>query len=72
MSTLLLTGGAAALAAVFAYVQTVRLRSARRELSQCKQALANYQEAVNDLKETANTLADSDERRRLLEKLTGK
>lgn len=69
MLTEFLLGGWAA-TAVTAYVQTVRLRSARRQLAAAQRSLEHLLGVIDDLKNTDSKLADPDERERLRDKIT--
>lgn len=69
MSGILLSGGAAALIAVFAYIQTVRLKSAQQSLRSAELTINNLWETIDALRSSVDKLDDPDERNRLREKL---
>lgn len=61
---------AAAVGAVAAYVQTVRLNSARRRMRAAETEIRHLMDIIDDLKKTDSKLADPDERERLRDKIT--
>lgn len=62
--------GGAAIAAVAAYVQTIRIRSAKRALRSAEVEINHLRDIIDDLKSTDSKLNDPDERDRLLDKIS--
>lgn len=69
MTLELILGGAAAIAAVYAYALRQKIKKQRAEIKTLHGKIDAYENVIDDLEEVSNIIADDDERSRLYEKL---